>query len=395
MLIKFALTLTLICSELTLSNADPSVKRNNSTVNTSLANDHSSILSRLGLISNRYSFCKRLMSGPKHPIIPANFRFERRGKSVDSINRAIDTLKSRAVQPSRWKNNPKKMFQKPYTIRPNQNKYQRKSLTLPNRAIYRVRQSGIHTIGQNRTDKLERRNPAILLNPVLLPLRILLAIYRILTAPLRILLAPVFLLLRALLRLLILLVQLLNPLFYLTLVFQGGQFAFNIARMILMILRRIFRRRRRHHKDEREEIEVITLVEEHPRPVEIVHVKKKKKKKHNDVHRRSIEESNNTLERVGDKLRSMVQSLKHYRAETPGGVFKRYKTETRSNHRQYDFGMVALGNAIGLNNANEHNQWSRFETVLICDLLNPGSVGNRFANYQLNKDVMLQTSCLI
>lgn len=124
-------------------------------------------------------------------------------------------------------------------------------------------QNSLQLSGQQHhgVDKLERRNPAVLLNPLLLPIRLLLALLRIILLPLRILLAPLIVLLRILIRFLIVLVQLLNPLFYLVVFFQGFQVVFNIARTILMIISRILRRifEREHEKDEHEELEIITL----------------------------------------------------------------------------------------------------------------------------------------
>lgn len=105
-----------------------------------------------------------------------------------------------------------------------------------------------------RQPSLERR-----VNPLLLPLRLLLALLRILLLPLRILLAPVILLLRALLRLIRLLVLLINPLFYLYLALMVLNIGANIARIVLLILRLIFLRRLKKRKHEEEETRVITL----------------------------------------------------------------------------------------------------------------------------------------
>lgn len=110
---------------------------------------------------------------------------------------------------------------------------------------------------QQTTDKIERR-----INPLLLPLRLLLALLRLLLLPIRLLLAPLIVLLRALLQILRLLLRLLNPLFYLYLfflLFVAGPF--NIARLILMILRIIFLRKRRKRKEDREITQVITISE--------------------------------------------------------------------------------------------------------------------------------------
>lgn len=149
-------------------------------------------------------------------------------------------------------------------------------------------------------DKLERRNPAVLLNPLLLPLRILLALIRILTLPLRILLAPLIVVLRVLIRFLIILVNLLNPLFYVVLFFQGLNIARTIVMIILRILRRILEREDVHHHDEHEEIEVITIVED------------------KDYMRRSDQvKLNSYTQRIGRRLRLMTESISHQRLVAP------------------------------------------------------------------------------
>lgn len=136
-------------------------------------------------------------------------------------------------------------------------------------------------------DELERR-----INPIILPLRILAALLRLLLLPLRILLAPLIVLLRALLQILRLLLQLIrilllliNPFFYLFLLLEAINIAANIARIVAMILRLIFKRFHRHRKDEEESTRVITLEEEHHEPPQIVYQHKKKHhKKHKHKH---------------------------------------------------------------------------------------------------------------
>lgn len=150
----------------------------------------------------------------------------------------------------------------------------------------------LSTISSNRKkrfrwikrDKMQRR--------ILLPLRLLAALLRLLLLPLRILLAPVILLLRAILQLLRLLLRLLNPFFFIFLLIQAFNIAANIARLILMILRIVFRRLRRREKEEKddEEIrEVITLDEGNHRVTTTTRKPKKHKKhhhKHGSHHRR-------------------------------------------------------------------------------------------------------------
>lgn len=122
--------------------------------------------------------------------------------------------------------------------------------------------------------KLERR-----IGPLLLPLRLLLALLRILLLPLRILLAPLILLLQVVR----LLLRLLDPLFYLELLLLALSVAANIARGILRLIFLLRRRRKQEKKDDRE-TKVITLFEEqdephHLKPVPIVLPPKKTKKK--------------------------------------------------------------------------------------------------------------------
>lgn len=138
---------------------------------------------------------------------------------------------------------------------------------------HRLAKSGKSWLESKRQPSIERR-----VNPLLLPLRLLLALLRILLLPLRILLAPVILLLRALLRLLRLLIQLLNPLFYLFLALMVLNIGANIARIVLLILRLIFLRRLRKRKLEYEETRVITL-DADSLPVEPQEHKSKQRKK--------------------------------------------------------------------------------------------------------------------
>lgn len=123
----------------------------------------------------------------------------------------------------------------------NNDKKGRKAKLIPRERLVKLTQQA----------KIERR-----VNPLLIPIRILLALLRILLLPLRILLAPLIVLLRAIVQLLRVLFLLINPFF---IAFQ----IFNIARIIELILRtifeRIFRRMRKHRE---EDVKVITLKEE-------------------------------------------------------------------------------------------------------------------------------------
>ena len=133
-----------------------------------------------------------------------------------------------------------------------------------------------------RPAKLERR-----VNPLLLPLRLLVALLRLLLLPLRILLAPLIILLRALLRLLrVLILLLINPF---VLIFEGLFVAANIARIVLTIIARIMiilRIKKRREKDEHEQVEVITIVEEEEKlnkPNEHKHTNKRRRKRPKEI----------------------------------------------------------------------------------------------------------------
>lgn len=336
MLIKLILASALICLVLAILSTEinPIVKRHKTQRNT---------LSRPDLKPSCDSFCELPVQFLKtsYRIKPTDsLDHIRYRKLVDPVRNSVDSPKSNSVKISHWINNPRRVLRNIHSI--TSFRYKNDRLRFPLIA----KNTLTHKSKQNQTNKLERRNPAVLLNPLLLPLRILLALYRLLTLPLRILLAPVFLLLRAILRFLILLVQLLNPFFYLVLLFQGAQFVFNIARIIAMILRQIFRRRE-DYKDEKEEIEVITILDE-----------LKPKKKH---HRRSsLVESNASFEKGGEQLRSMVESLRQLKliSDTRScRIFKRYITENRVYKQTIgpETGMGIFLDLICLDSKNQTN----------------------------------------
>lgn len=184
-----------------------------------------------------------------------------------------------------------------------------------------------------RQTKIERR-----VNPILLPLRILIDLLRIITLPLRILLAPLIILLRAIVEILARLIGLLlffiNPFFF---IFVGFQI-FNIARIVASILRIIFNRifrRREHEKREERNVTVITLTEEeedhvihHPWPIPI---KKLQPKKQGKRHR-------NELNIASSHLAAMDQFFPGMNADS--------RKFTANNMMQLDYKLFHTGRHI-------------------------------------------------
>lgn len=174
--------------------------------------------------------------------------------------------------------------------------------------------------------KIERR-----VNPLLLPIRLLLALLRILLLPLRILLAPLIILLRILVRALIqllrLLLLLINPFFYLFLILE----AFNIAgRIARLILRLMFRRR--HEKENKEEsTHVITLVEDDHYDVPVKILPKQHKKHKTKTHRRIDFDKN------GSKEAQALEREITNRLICLGALDSEYNKWISTNNKRFNF----------------------------------------------------------
>lgn len=157
------------------------------------------------------------------------------------------------------------------------------------------------SIRRLRRDKLERQA-----NPLLLPLRLILALLRILLLPLRILLAPLIILLRALAQLLRLILRLL-----IEALFQGFLFIANIGRILLLIvaeiLRLILRIRLFEEKDEHTEENVITLVDDYVTTTTTTHRPKFHHHKQGDRKKRRPMENRRTMSTKLDRTMEIEQ----------------------------------------------------------------------------------------
>lgn len=417
MLIKFALTAASVYPmlALVLSGLNPMVKIYKPRATTSFQNVQPHTVSRSSSNPSHDIFCKHQVqpSEESFQIEPIESRgYIRRRKLIHSNEMSLD-LPPKCETGNFFKriNNIRRSLTNGYSLK----NWRRDDLSrlsfISKNPLKKNRVSDAHKSNQNHTDKLERRNPAILLNPLLLPLRLLLALFRILTLPLRVLLAPVFLLLRAIVRFLFLLVQLLNPFFYLVLFVQGGQLVFNIARMILMIIRMILRRifRRREDKDEHEEIEVITLVQEDRKPVKKYH------KEHIHAMRRSIEDSSLapayslSFERVGKQLRLLVESLKQHGVLVDSrscSTFQLYigkgedckqinGHETSTDILAGDTGLEKPNQGIPISSSNSsgQNRCSILSLVKICEITNSNMIGNEYSYHRPNIKPLPHIGC--